>query len=79
MLTWGQIILYALKLISWLIQKGQEMKWIAEGEQRQIAKGLIEVARKHEVAKGILDEIAAVPDAQLDDILRGLEPGGGSG
>lgn len=73
-MTWAQIILKVLQLLEWMIRIGQEHKWMEEGRQQEIARNLIETTRKHDVARKILDDLAAVPDAKLDDILRSLEP-----
>lgn len=73
MITWGAIILKLLTLLTWLIEQGQRLQWITEGEQRQIAKSQAEMIRKTEYASETLRDIERLTDAQLDDLLRTFE------
>ena len=73
MFTWAQIILKVLSLLEWLIEQGQQHKWINEGERRQIAKSTAKVLEKQEFARETLKEVTALSDDKLDALLRTLE------
>lgn len=75
MFTWAEIILAVLKIVQWLIQYGQEQKWIAEGERRAIAAATAEVLRKQEFANATLKDITGLDDDQLDNLLLDLASG----
>lgn len=77
MITWAKIILAVLRLLEWLIEEAQKHRWINEGEKRAIARATAEVLRKQEFANETLKEITALPNADLDDLLRSLEPDSG--
>lgn len=74
MFTWAKVILAVLSLIEWMVRIGQENKWIAVGEQRQIAAANAEILRKTEYSRAALEEVKHLSDDQLDDFLRSFEP-----
>lgn len=73
------ILLAILRLVDKLSDWFIERKWIAEGERREVARQLIEIARKTKYAHEIMAELDAMPESAIDDILRSLEPGGAPG
>lgn len=82
MFTWAGVILQLLKLLNWMIEKGQQEKWMNEGEQRQIARASAEVVTKQEFARETLKDIQRLSDAGVDELLRtlaGSSKAGGSG
>ncbi len=74
-MSWISLILALLQLANKLMDWGQQQKWIGEGEAIQIAKASAEIMRKSNYAKKALEEFAAKSDSDVDDFLRGLEPG----
>jgi len=74
-MTWVSVILTLLKLADTLFSYFQQQKWIGEGEAIQIAKASAEIMRKSGYAKKALEEFSAKSDSDVDDFLRGLEPG----
>lgn len=75
MFTWAEVILAFLKITNLLLEEGQKRKWIREGEDKVIAKGLLEITRKSNYGKRALEEFTGKSDADVDDFLRSLEPG----
>ena len=75
MFTWAQVVLAFLKIASVLLEEGQKRKWIAEGENKAIVKGLLEITRKSDYGKRALEEFTGMSDTDIDDFLRSLEPG----
>jgi hypothetical protein len=72
-LSWGSAILTILRILEWMIEKGQERRWIAEGEERAIARGTAEVLRKQRYAQETIKSISSLPDDAVDTLLRELE------
>lgn len=78
-MTWASIILKILELVQWMIAEGERRRWIAEGEAKQIARASAEVIRKQEFGRAALRHVSGLPDADVDDLLRSLEPPAESG
>ena len=74
-MDWVALILAILKLANKLVEYGQEQHWIAEGRDEEIARATAEILRKTNYAKAALEEFAGKSDSDVDDFLRGLEPG----
>ena len=75
-MTWGQFILVALRLLDWALRHGRDKRLISQGEDQAIARAMAEVLRKTDAAKRTMEEIYAMDDAQVDELLRSLEPPG---
>lgn len=75
MFTWAGIILAALNLVQWMIEKGERSGWIREGEQRQIAAASVKVLEKQEYARETLAAVRGFTDEQLDAGLRDIVSG----
>jgi hypothetical protein len=74
-LSWGSIILSVLRIVEWLIETGQQHKWIREGEERQIAAASVKVLEKQEYAREMLASVRGFTDEQLTDGLRDIVSG----
>lgn len=77
-MSYVSIILGLLKLAESLFSYFQQRKWINEGEAIAVAKASAEIMRKTAYAKHALEEFTAKSDADVDEFLRNLEPGGRS-
>lgn len=73
--VWGKIILAVLDFINWMVQAGQENKWISIGQDQAIAVAQAEILRKTEYGKNALVEFSGKSASDVDDFLRSLEPG----
>ena len=74
-MDWVGVILAVLKLVNFLMEYGQQRKWIAVGRDEEIARSMAEILRKTDYAKTALQEATGLSDAAANDFLRGLEPG----
>ncbi len=74
-MDWVGVILAVLKLVNFLMEYGQQRKWIAVGRDEEIARSTAEILRKTQYGKAALEEFAGKSDSDVDDFLRGLEPG----
>lgn len=72
--TWGEIALALIKIVSAFLDAAQRRQWLNEGEQKAIAKALVEQLRMNGYAKHALEEGASLGDAELDQRLRDFEP-----
>lgn len=77
-MSYVSVILALLKLADSLFSYFQQQKWINEGQAIAVAKASAEIMRKSGYAKHALEEFTAKSDADIDDFLRNLEPGGRS-
>lgn len=75
-MTWGQLILVALRLLDWALRHGRDKRLISQGEDHAIARAMAEVLRKTDAAKQTMQEIYAMDDTEVDALLRSLEPPG---
>lgn len=79
-MDWVALILAGLKFVSFLMEYGQQRKWIAVGREEEIARATAEILRKTNYAKAALAEFEGKPDSDVDEFLRGLggdsKPGG---
>lgn len=73
-MTWGPIILWALKVIYAVIAWAQQEKYIQEGYDKAIAEVTREIFRKTEHAKKVAEKIDAMSDDEVDAALVALEP-----
>jgi hypothetical protein len=69
--TYIQVVLAILKIVSTLIRLGEQRQWIADGERRAIARGLADAVKAAHAAKAIRREIEAMTDDEVDAGLAG--------
>ena len=74
MFTWAGIILAVLKFINWAMGRADQDKWMQAGADAERAKTSASVLAKVEAGKKITEKVNAMPDADIDAGLRGLEP-----
>jgi hypothetical protein len=74
MLTWGSIILAALKLINAIMGAVNREKWMQAGADAEIAKISAAILQKTEAGKKIMERVNAMSPEEVDAGLRDLEP-----
>jgi len=72
-MSWIALISTILSIVRWLIETGQKNQWIAEGEDREIAKNLAATMELTRAGKIILENLTQLSDSELDEFLRSLE------
>lgn len=75
-MDWIKLALIILELIEKLIDRRREQGLLDAGREMEIAKASANILRKTTVAKMVREEINALSDKELDDLLKSLEPGG---
>lgn len=74
MITWGSVILFALRVLNHILGAVNREKWMQAGADAEIAKAALAILNRTEAGKKIMERVNAMPDADVDAALRGLEP-----
>lgn len=74
MITWSTVILFALKILYGIMGAVNREKWMQAGADAEIAKAALAILNRTEAGKKIMERVNAMPDADVDAALRGLEP-----
>lgn len=74
MITWGSVILFALRVLNSILSAVNREKWMKAGADAEIAKAALAILNRTETGKKIMERVNAMPDADVDAALRGLEP-----
>lgn len=75
MFTWAEIVLLFLKLANAIMGEIGDARQFKAGADAEIAKISAAIMRKTAAGKAIMEKVDAMSDAEVDDGLRGLEPG----
>jgi hypothetical protein len=70
------IISALLSLANTLFTWAKNQQLIQAGEDKAVAQAALSILRKTEVGKRNMEKVDAMSDDEVDDALRGLEPGG---
>lgn len=73
-MSWISLALALLKLVSLWMTWARERELISEGFDKAIAEVALEIVRKTDAGKKIMEKVDAMSDAEVDAGLRGLEP-----
>jgi hypothetical protein len=73
-MTWLSLALTLLKVVNQIMMWARERELISKGYDKAIAEVTQEILRKTEAGKAIMEKVNAMPDAEVDAGLRGLEP-----
>lgn len=76
-MSWLSLALTLLKIASTIINWARERELIDQGYDQALAQVAAEIMRKTAAGKAILEKVNAMSDKEVDDALRGLEPGSG--
>lgn len=75
-MDWLKLALLGLQIIRWFQERAEAAKQYDAGVDAAIAAVAAEVLKKSQFAKAKMEEINALSEEQVDDLLRRLEPGG---
>jgi hypothetical protein len=74
MWTWAQVVLKILTVVGILTDWIREQNQLSAGEDKAIAASLAGQLAKSKFAKEEWERVNALPEAQVDSGLKGLEP-----
>lgn len=74
MITWGSVILYALKILNGIMGAVNREKWMQAGADAEIAKLSLAILNRTEAGKKIMEKVNGMTDAEVDTGLLDLEP-----
>ena len=72
MITWGQVALTGLKLLSAILDWVRGRQQFTAGQDAEIAKAALAILGKTEAGKRIMEKINAMPDGELDALIDDL-------
>lgn len=75
MTTWFAILAAVLKIIGIVLDSSRSSKWYKEGMDAEAAREAAKIAAQSEFGRKALAQFNAMPESDVDDFLRGLEPG----
>lgn len=74
MFGWAEIVLLFLRLANAIMGAVNQDKWMRAGQDAEIAEISASIMRKTAAGKAIMEKVNAMPEAEVDAGLRGLEP-----
>ena len=72
---WLSLALTLLKIVNTIMNWARESELISAGYDKAIAEVSQAILIKTQVGKEMMEKVNAMSDAEVDDGLRGLEPG----
>ncbi len=66
---WLSIINLALKVVDGVLSEVKTQRDISTGEQRQVAKSMVLVSKRHDLSNAIDDELASWSADQVDEFI----------
>jgi len=73
-MSWISLALTLLKIVNQIMTWARERELISEGYDKAIAEVSQSILIKTTAGKAIMEKVNAMPDKEVDDRLRGLEP-----
>lgn len=74
MISWIRVALALLQIADKIISFVRERKLIEAGVEQEIARASAAILVKTAAAKKTMEEVSALNEKQVDDLLRSLEP-----
>ena len=72
MFSWIEIALALLKIANSLITWGRERDLVSSGQDKEIAEQSVAILVKSNAAKEVMQQMSALDDKQIDDVLKQL-------
>lgn len=73
-MTWVNLLLLFLRIVDSILTTQKEKGLISQGQDEEIARSTAAILKKTEFAKDALRKITALPEPDVDRLLRDLEP-----
>lgn len=70
MFDWIKLALGLLQLVNWILERVQTERLLTEGEQRAVAKALVENARRAGIGKKIDEKFEKATDIEVLEELK---------
>lgn len=73
-MSWIKAALLLLSIADKIITFARQKQWMEAGAEQEIARASAAILVKTAAAKKTMEEVSALNEKQVDDLLRSLEP-----